>query len=116
MWAIETVGMAESARLSLRTRGETLITDVHAVKGCSITGVKVMQRMVYITLRFLADESVCVRDRDGMVISGHPDKVVTMNDVWTFGRDIRSKDPTWYLYETSDDVIDEFKNPIPDAT
>lgn len=108
--------MFEQAIEDRRTRGETLITDVHAVKGCSIMGIKTIQRMVYIKLRFLAEESVCLRDRDGMVISGHPDKVVTMNDVWTFGRDTRSKDPTWHLYETSDDVIDEFKNPVPDAT
>jgi hypothetical protein len=38
-----------------------------------------------------------------------------MNDVWTFGRELKSKDPTWYLYETSDDVPEEHHNPIPDA-
>jgi predicted lipid-binding transport protein (Tim44 family) len=105
----------ESAIEDRKTKGETLITDVHAVKDCKIMGLKKIDRMAYIKLRFLADESIAVRDREGNIIHGHPDKIIAMNDVWTFGRDTRSKDPTWYLFETSDDVVEDIKNPMPDA-
>lgn len=105
----------ESAIEDRKTKGETLITDVHAVKNCKIMGIKTVDRIAYIKLRFMAEETILVKDREGHVISGHPDKMITMNDVWTFGRNTRSKDPTWYLYETSDDVIEDFKNPIPDT-
>jgi predicted lipid-binding transport protein (Tim44 family) len=97
------------------SKGETIVTDVHAVRQCKILDIKKSQRMVYIKMRFIADETILVRDKEGHVISGHPDKIVVMNDVWTFGRDVRAKDMTWYLYETSDDVIDECPNPIPDS-
>ncbi len=96
-------------------RGETIATEVHAVKSVKVLEVRKLDRMAFIKLRILADETCVIRDREGTIISGHPDKMTTMNDVWTFGRDVRSKDPTWYLYQTDDDVIEEMKNPLPDA-
>lgn len=98
-----------------QVKGESVITDVLAVRNCKILGVKKIDKMVFIKLRFIADETVVIRDREGHIVSGNPDKIVTMNDVWTFGRDPKSKDPTWYLYETSDDVPDDHPTPIPNA-
>ena len=105
----------EQAIEDRKNKGETLTTDVHVVKECKILGIRKIDRMAYIKLRFLAEETIVIRDREGHILHGNPDKLVPMNDVWTFGRDIRSKDPTWYLYETSDDVLEEIKNPLPDA-
>lgn len=105
----------EQAVEDRKSRGETVTTDVLAVRHCKILGINKIDRMVFIKLRFLAEETMVVRDREGNVISGHPDKIISMNDVWTFGRDPKSKDPTWYLVETSDDVPEEHKNPMPDA-
>ena len=105
----------EQAIEDRRNKGETLATDVHVVKDCKIMGIKKIDRMVYIKLRFLAEETIVIRDREGNILHGNPDKLIAMNDVWTFGRESRSKDPTWYLYETSDDVPEELKNPIPDS-
>lgn len=105
----------EQAIEDRKNKGETLATDVHVVKDCRIMGIKKIGRITYIKLRFLAEETIVTRDREGNIIHGNPDKLVSMNDVWTFGRETKSKDPTWYLYETSDDVPEEFKNPVPDA-
>ena len=105
----------EQAIEDRRNKGETLATDVHVVKDCKIMGIKKIDRMVYIKLRFLAEETIVIRDREGNILHGNPDKLIAMNDVWTFGRESRSKDPTWYLYETSDDVPEELQNPIPDS-
>lgn len=105
----------EQAIEDRKNKGETLATDVHVVKDVKIMGVKKIDQMIYIKLRFLAEETIVIRDASGSIIHGNPDKLISMNDVWTFGREAKSKDPTWYLYETSDDVIEELKNPIPDA-
>ncbi|HEY8580761.1 MAG TPA: TIM44-like domain-containing protein, partial [Beijerinckiaceae bacterium] len=40
------------------------------------------------------------RDAAGGVIDGSPDKVVDMADVWTFSRDLSSRDPNWRLVAT----------------
>lgn len=106
----------EQAIEDRRVKGETIVTDVLAVRQCKILGVRKIERMVYVKLRFIADETIVVRDREGNIISGHPDKIIPMNDVWTFGRDSKSKDPTWFLYETSDDVPEDHKNPMPDTS
>jgi predicted lipid-binding transport protein (Tim44 family) len=94
----------EQAIEDRKNKGETLATDVHVVKDCKIMGIKRIDHMTYIKLRFLAEETIVIRDREGNITHGNPDKLIAMNDVWTFGRDMKSKDPTWYLYETSDDV------------
>lgn len=97
------------------SRGETVSTEIHAVKTVKIMQVKRIESMVFIKLRFIADETCVIRDREGAVLSGNPDRITTMNDVWTFGRDVRSKDPTWFLYETADDVKEDLKTPVPDS-
>jgi predicted lipid-binding transport protein (Tim44 family) len=97
-------------------RGETVQTDIHQVKSAEILGITRLDRMIFIKLRFIAEETCVIRDREGMIISGNPDKITVMNDVWTFGKDAKSKDPTWYLFETADDEIEDQKTPIPDAS
>lgn len=98
------------------SRGETNQTEIHSVRSAEIVGITRLDRMVFVKLRFIATETCVIRDRQGTILSGHPDKVTTMNDVWTFGRDVRSKDPTWFLFETSDDVPEAVKTSIPDAS
>ena len=39
-------------------------------------------------------------DRSGAVIEGSPDKVTDVTDVWTFARDLSSRDPNWKLVAT----------------
>jgi len=40
------------------------------------------------------------RDRSGTAIDGSSDKVTDVTDVWTFARDISSRDPNWKLVAT----------------
>ena len=95
--------------------GETVKTEIHSVRKATITDARIVERMAYIKIRFTADETCVIRDRDGKITSGNPDRITEMTDVWTFGRDTRSKDPTWLLYETSDDVPEDHKTPVPNA-
>jgi predicted lipid-binding transport protein (Tim44 family) len=82
-------------------RGETTITDIHAVRRVEILEAALREgRHARVTVRFTADETVIVRDRDGRLVSGNPDRVAENIDIWVFGRDIRDRDPTWFLMET----------------
>lgn len=96
-------------------RGETVKTEIHSVRRAEITDARLVERMAYIKIRFTAQETCVIRDREGTILSGNPDRITEMTDVWTFGRDTRSKDPTWHLYETSDDAPEDHKTPLPDA-
>lgn len=86
-------------------RGETHIADIHAVRRVEILEAGLAQgHQARVTLRFTADETIAVRDRDGKLISGNPDRIAEATDIWVFGRDVRGRDPTWFLLETRDDV------------
>jgi predicted lipid-binding transport protein (Tim44 family) len=39
-------------------------------------------------------------DKLGNVTEGNPDKVTYVTDVWTFARDLSSRDPNWKLVAT----------------
>ena len=36
----------------------------------------------------------------GTIVDGNPDKVSDITDVWTFARDVTSRDPNWKLVGT----------------
>lgn len=98
------------------TRGETVETEIHAVRKAELLDADMRDNMIYLTVQFTADETCVIRDKDGLVLSGHPDHVTEMVDVWMFGRSMKSKDPRWLVFETRDgDVVEEHKTPLPDA-
>jgi predicted lipid-binding transport protein (Tim44 family) len=51
-------------------------------------------------VRFVSQIISVTRDRSGAVIDGSPDKVADVTDVWTFARDVASRDPNWKLVGT----------------
>lgn len=99
-------------------KGETVSTEIHAVRRADITDARLInKRDAFITIRFTADETCVIKDKDGKILSGDPDRITEMVDVWTFLRDIKSRDPRWLLCETRDgDVVEEHKTPLPDVS
>ena len=53
-----------------------------------------------ITVRFVSQLITATRDKSGNVVDGNPDKVTDVTDVWTFARDLTSRDPNWKLVAT----------------
>jgi predicted lipid-binding transport protein (Tim44 family) len=39
-------------------------------------------------------------DKSGTMIDGSAEEVAEINDIWTFARDVRSRDPNWKLVAT----------------
>ena len=72
--------------------------------------------MAYITVQFTADETCVIRNSDDVVISGDPDRITEMCDIWVFAKDMKSKDPVWQLVETRDGEPEDHKTPVPDAS
>ncbi len=95
--------------------GETVSTEIHAVRKSDIIEASLKGHDAFITIRFTADETCVVRDKDGKILSGNPDRITEMVDVWTFTRDVKSKDPTWGVCETRDDKVEDKKAPLPEA-
>lgn len=93
---------------------ETLETEIHAIKKAEVIEAKLDGKMAFVTVRFTASETSVTRDKDGQILSGHPDKVADMRDIWVFGRSVRSRDPRWLVYETRGDFEGD-NDMIPDS-
>ncbi len=57
----------------------------------------------FITVRFEAEQTHCVYDSEGALIEGHPERADKMTDIWVFSRDLKSRDPRWFVVETRGD-------------
>ncbi len=106
----------DAALRDREVRGENVKTEIHAVRKADLIRAVLRDKMVYLSVRFTADETCVIRDKAGEIIAGDPDHVTEMIDVWTFGRALKSRDPRWLVYETSDgDISEDHKTPLPDS-
>lgn len=56
-----------------------------------------------LTVRFEADIAAVTRNSEGQVVAGSLSDAVQTRDLWTFRRDIASRDPNWVLIETDEE-------------
>jgi predicted lipid-binding transport protein (Tim44 family) len=82
------------------SRGETSETRFVSIDKSDITAAELRARTAHVTMRFVSQLVSLTRDRNGNVIDGSPDKVTDVTDVWTFARDLSSRDPNWKLVAT----------------
>jgi len=90
----------ESAIAAREQRGETVESRFVAIDSAAITGAEQRDKQAQLTLRFISQMVSVTRDKSGAVIDGNPDKVTDVTDVWTFVRDVSSRDPNWKLVAT----------------
>ena len=90
----------EAAIRDRESKGETAETRFVSIDKADITAADVRGQMAHVTVRFVSQLVSVTRDRDGNVIDGSPEKVTDVTDVWTFARDISSRDPNWKLVAT----------------
>jgi predicted lipid-binding transport protein (Tim44 family) len=90
----------EAAIKERESRGESAETRFVSIDKADITAAEVKGKTAQITVRFVSQLVSVTRDRAGNVIEGNPDKVTDVTDVWTFARDLSSRDPNWKLVAT----------------
>jgi predicted lipid-binding transport protein (Tim44 family) len=90
----------ESAIREREQRGEKVERKFVGIDKTELVGAEVRGKMAHLTVRFVSQIISVTRDRSGAVIDGSPDKVADVTDVWTFARDVASRDPNWKLVGT----------------
>ena len=90
----------EAAIRERENKGETVETRFVSIDKSDITGAELRGRNAQITVRFVSQLISVTRDKAGTIVDGNPDKVSDITDVWTFARDITSRDPNWKLVAT----------------
>jgi len=61
---------------------------------------KKIDKILNVTVDFIAEVITCIKDKDKKVISGDPEKIKKIYDTWVFSRDITSANPNWQLVNT----------------
>jgi predicted lipid-binding transport protein (Tim44 family) len=81
-------------------RSETVETRFISIDSTEITNADLRGKVAQLTLRFVSQLVSATRNRNGNVIDGSPDAVTKVTDVWTFAREVTSRDPNWNLIAT----------------
>ncbi len=85
-------------------RGEKVEQTFVGIKKSDIAGAEVQNGTALVTVRFVSELITALRGHDGDVISGDPQRVSDVTDVWTFSRDVSDRraieNPNWKLEET----------------
>ena len=74
------------------------------IKKAKIENVDKKDSFYTVKTRFVSEIISCVKDANNNIIEGSPEEIQTVNDVWSFSRDLNSDDPTWHLTEIAQDV------------
>jgi predicted lipid-binding transport protein (Tim44 family) len=84
------------------SEGHTLDNRLVAIERAAIEDARLNGKIAEIEVRFDAFVAAVTRDRAGDLIAGSLDDAVPTNDIWTFQRNLASKDPNWLLVETDE--------------
>ena len=61
---------------------------------------KKVDKILNVTVNFIAEVITCIKDKNQKIISGDPKKIKKIYDTWVFSRDITSANPNWQLVDT----------------
>ncbi len=81
-------------------KGETVKSTFVGIEKADIIHAEVKGQETNVTVRIVSQLISATYDKAGAVIDGDAEAVAEVNDVWTFSRDIRSRDPNWKLIAT----------------
>ena len=77
--------------------GETLDLTFVGIKEAAIVEANLDGSAAEITVRFIAEIISVTRAADGRLLAGDPQRIVEAHELWTFGRDLKSRGRDWRL-------------------
>ena len=93
-----------ASALEQRTK-EGLVLDNRLVniEQALISAASIEQTIAFVTVRFEADIAAITRNKASEVVAGSLSDAIQTRDLWTFRRDLASRDPNWLLVETDEE-------------
>ncbi|NVK34205.1 MAG: Tim44 domain-containing protein [Rhodobacteraceae bacterium] len=81
-------------------RGETVETTFVGIDKAEIVEAALKDGQAQVTVKIQSQLISATKDKDGEVVDGDLSKIDEVVDIWTFARDINSRDPNWKLIGT----------------
>jgi predicted lipid-binding transport protein (Tim44 family) len=80
-------------------QNQKMSTDIISIRAADIIDATLVAKEAEITVKFEAEMISMTKDDEGVVISGDP-QPHTVKELWTFARDLKSRNPNWLLITT----------------
>ncbi len=81
-------------------RAEQIDQSFVGINRANIVEAEVKSGLAQLTVKFVSQLISATRDKSGTVISGDPQKIKEVTDIWTFARETTSRNPNWRLVAT----------------
>ena len=82
------------------TRGHYAEITFIGINSAVIKEHKKIDKILNVTVDFIAEVITCIRDKEEKIVSGDPEKIKKIYDTWVFSKDITSANPNWQLVNT----------------
>lgn len=90
----------EQAITEREKRGEKAESNFVSIDKADLAAVEVKGKTAQVTVAFISQLISVTRDAQGAVVDGSAEQVSEVNDIWTFSRQLGSRDPNWLLVAT----------------
>lgn len=80
--------------------GEKLETELVTIRSAELVDARMEGTVAHVTVRFCSDQVNLVKDAEGRIVDGDPQRITSVTDEWTFARDTHISDPNWQLVAT----------------
>ena len=94
----------ETAIEQRKKEGLKLDNRLVTIEQAVISEAAMERSLAVVTVRFEADIAAVTRNSEGQVVAGSLSDAVQTRDLWTFRRDLASRDPNWLLIETDEEA------------
>jgi predicted lipid-binding transport protein (Tim44 family) len=82
------------------SRGHYAEITFIGINSADIKEHKKVDKILNVTVSFIAEVITCIKDKNKKIISGNPEKIKKIYDTWVFSRDTTSANPNWQLVGT----------------
>ena len=89
-----------SAIADRESRGEQIDQSFVGIAKSDIVEAELKGIVAQVTVRFVSQLISATRDSAGRVVSGDPQRIRDVTDIWTFARETTSRNPNWRLIAT----------------
>jgi len=85
---------------SRHDKNESVDTSFVGINKADVIEAELKSRSAQVTVKFVSQLITAIRNKRGEVVEGDPKQVREVTDIWTFAREITSRDPNWKLVAT----------------
>ena len=90
----------KSAIQEREPKGLVSDTTFIGISSAEIKDHKETNNILEVTVDFVSEIISCVRDKEKKIISGDPEKIKKVIDIWKFSKDVNSTNPNWLIIDT----------------